>query len=275
MQFLSLILALLLLPAAVIVFWERIVFVQVPRAWSVYKITGLVGTPIHETAHAIACILFGLKITGAALYAPDRATGRMGYVNFMYRPSSTWQQFGCMVQGVAPLIMGGTIVSLILDGGLIAPRPAQEGQFWSWIYLAGHETIGSTIDYAAQGLPQALLALLLVVISMHAIPSVQDVKIGLHGFLMILVPILFITAAIYFSPLYGFDNTTALRIVEALSWIVMGGMWWLLYAACSVVTLAVSGSLFFILLPALAMRIIQGDRSVNDEVEVTVNKPED
>ena len=270
MQLLYLLLALLLIPATVIMLWERVVFAQVPRAWTVYKITGIIGTPVHEIAHAIGCILFGLRITGAALYAPDRRTGRMGYVNFMYRPTSTWQQFGCMVQGVAPLIMGGTIVSLVLDGGWVSPVPPEAGQFWAWLYLAGKETVHTAWNFAGQGGAQALLMLLLVVISMHAIPSIQDVRIGLHGFLMVLIPLLFVMAAIYFAPHFGFYNAMAMRFLQALNWLVMGGLWWLLYAACSVVTLAMAGSLVFILLPAITFRLLGLGRADDTQAEVSV-----
>lgn len=48
------------------------------------RITGAIGTPIHETGHAIFCIIFAHKIKGIKLYSLDTSTGVLGYVNHAY-----------------------------------------------------------------------------------------------------------------------------------------------------------------------------------------------
>lgn len=64
-------LALLLVPAGAIFVWGKLVSQFSVKTWIVYRNTGIIGGPVHEMAHAIACLLFGLRIRKLALFAPE------------------------------------------------------------------------------------------------------------------------------------------------------------------------------------------------------------
>ncbi len=68
--------------------------------------TGLVGTPIHELSHAVACLLFGHKIREMKLFSIDRSTGTLGYVTHSYHRKNLYQVVGNYVIGTAPIYMG-------------------------------------------------------------------------------------------------------------------------------------------------------------------------
>jgi hypothetical protein len=87
-------------------------------------IIGIIGVPIHEASHMLACILCNHKIKGFALYKPC-LDGTLGYVNHEYRRS--WISPLCLLLiGMAPLI-GGWLVF----GALTAALRPDLAQFFS------------------------------------------------------------------------------------------------------------------------------------------------
>lgn len=78
-------------------------------------IIGLIGIPIHEASHLIACVLFNHKVIDMALYKPS-LDGTLGYVSYQYKPS--WiSPFACLFIGIAPLF-GGWVAFLGLTYGI-------------------------------------------------------------------------------------------------------------------------------------------------------------
>lgn len=75
---------------------------------------GWLGTPVHETGHALFALLFGHKITRMNLYKPDPKTGTMGFVAHSYHPRNLYHQIGNFFIGIGPIIMG-TLVLLLLS----------------------------------------------------------------------------------------------------------------------------------------------------------------
>jgi len=87
-------------------------------------IIGIVGVPVHEMSHMVACILCNHKIKGFALYKPS-LDGTLGYINHEYRRS--WISPLCLLLiGMAPLI-GGWLVF----GALTAALRPDLAQFFS------------------------------------------------------------------------------------------------------------------------------------------------
>lgn len=74
--------------------------------------TGLIGTPVHESAHAIMCILFMHKIKEIKFFQIDEETGVLGYVNHSYNPKNKYAVLGNYFIGVAPILAGCAILSL-------------------------------------------------------------------------------------------------------------------------------------------------------------------
>lgn len=81
--------------------------------WKAALWTGWIGTPIHESSHALMCWVFGHQIESMALFEPDSREGRLGYVRHTYQRGDWWQESGNFFIGLAPLA-GGTLALLLL-----------------------------------------------------------------------------------------------------------------------------------------------------------------
>lgn len=181
----------------------------------------------------------------------------MGYVSFRYRPRSVLHQLGCLVQGIAPLIAGGAILSLVLDAQPIGLAPdATIPGIWNWIVSGATETLQSVYALATSGLGGFSLALLLLCICLHSIPSVADIKISLGGFLALAIGSIVLSLGFYVLFDVRMSSALELRFVALAARMIENGLWWLLSASVAVVTVAMAGSFFFVIAPALVMRLV-------------------
>lgn len=254
------------LPPLIILVVDRITSYLAKDAFAFYSATGIVGTPIHELSHAAACMLFGMRIIQMKLYAPNRETGTLGFVNFAYNPNSTLHAIGLVVQGIAPLLMGYAIFILIIPWGE-APKPLLE--------MMELTTASPTYQHAIAGASALLVGnlmdgprgflwfLIALIIGMHAIPSWADIRIAVKGMFTLLA------LAIGFSALSQIDLSFLPPGVRGAIYTILGlmlkGFFWSLeqmtYAVTMVTVVAVSGIVLFLLLPALtikAIRVIRG-----------------
>lgn len=76
-------------------------------------ITGAIGTPIHECAHALFCVIFGHKVTEIKLFQINSADGTLGYVNHSYNPKNIYHKIGNFFIGVAPIIVISSVLYLL------------------------------------------------------------------------------------------------------------------------------------------------------------------
>ncbi|MCD7729692.1 MAG: metalloprotease family protein [Clostridia bacterium] len=79
----------------------------------VCRITGIIGTPIHESSHALFCLIFRHKIKEIKFYQISSTDGTLGYVNHTYNPKSLYQRIGNLFIGIAPIIVGSLILCLL------------------------------------------------------------------------------------------------------------------------------------------------------------------
>lgn len=76
--------------------------------------TGFIGTPIHEAAHAIGCLIFRHKIVEIKFFIPNSQDGTLGYVSHSYNKKSIYQRIGNFFIGIAPIIVGAGVLALLL-----------------------------------------------------------------------------------------------------------------------------------------------------------------
>lgn len=71
---------------------------------------GWLGTAVHETGHALFCVLFGHKINEMKLFSIDSYNGSLGYVNHSYNPDSLFQRIGNFFIGIGPILLGTIVI---------------------------------------------------------------------------------------------------------------------------------------------------------------------
>ncbi len=157
-------------------------------------ITGAVGTPIHECAHALFCLIFGHKITEMKLFRINSDDGTLGYVNHSYNPKNIYHKIGNFFIGIAPIIVISAI--LYLMAYLLLPDFLDE-------LSANVQTIDVVLDFgnALLGILSTVLIFfryaaswqwwLYVVIgtllALHMTLSKADIKGALSGLLLFIV----------------------------------------------------------------------------------------
>ncbi len=173
--------------------------------WNSILWTGWLGTPIHELSHAALCPVFRHRITELALFKPDPASGRMGYVHHSYDPKSTFQVVGNFFIGTAPLLGGALalygllwlfepgaarlalsaegMASAIAGGNLIAAGVSLWNQAWG--VLSQLVTLRNLAS-----LPFWLFLYLALCIGSHLAPSRTDYRGTTQGGLILLIALL-------------------------------------------------------------------------------------
>lgn len=251
-------LALLIVPAGAIFVWGRLVSRFSAKTWIVYRSTGIIGGPVHEMSHAIACVLFGLRIRKLALFAPDAITGQLGYVEFSYSPFSLRNSIGLLVQGVAPLLAGSAIAVLSLGTAYEHSFPDQGMvPLLGWIGAVATGAIASVVHLGTDSLQGFALALLVLSISIHSIPSTADIALGLKGFAIVTIGFGGLIVLLQMIPFHG--EGVAMTYIRGAADLAARyleiGMWHALSGAVTVVSLSVLASAVFILLPAFIFRL--------------------
>lgn len=75
-----------------------------------YLLFGWLGTAVHETGHAVFCLLFGHRITGIKLFDFAPRDGTRGHVSHTYDPANPWQQAGNFFIGIGPILFGTLVI---------------------------------------------------------------------------------------------------------------------------------------------------------------------
>jgi len=164
---------------------------------AVCYLTGAVGTPLHECAHALFCLVFFHKIIEIKLFQLNSADGTLGYVKHTYNPKNIYQKIGNFFIGIAPVLVisavlylfaycllpefiadiGGVIENLRLVGdarGLFTAifdmiraffLNADSWQWWVFVFIG-------------------------TLLSLHMTLSKEDVKGALGGIILLLVSVL-------------------------------------------------------------------------------------
>ena len=71
---------------------------------------GWLGTCVHESGHALFCIIFRHKIIEIKFFKPDLESGSLGYVNHSYNSKSLYQNIGNFFIGIGPILLGSIVI---------------------------------------------------------------------------------------------------------------------------------------------------------------------
>lgn len=169
------------------------------RSKTVCYITGAIGTPVHECAHALFCLIFGHKITDIKLFQINSDDGTLGYVCHSYNKRNIYQRIGNFFIGIAPIIVISALLYLIawlLMPGFVADI---NGSFnvndftnnIGRVFLSLFYVLGLFFRRAAswQWWVFVILGTFLV---LHMTLSTADIKGALSGILFLLIAVLIV-----------------------------------------------------------------------------------
>jgi hypothetical protein len=132
-----------------------------------YVLFGWLGTVVHESGHALFCLLFGHRITSVKLFDFAPRDGTRGHVSHTFDPGNPWQQMGNFFIGIGPILFG-TAVILVAARWLLGAEaftrmaePLPVGGLLrttgDWLALARHVAAGAGGALAALLDPRRLL----------------------------------------------------------------------------------------------------------------------
>ncbi|MBQ8431269.1 MAG: hypothetical protein IJX28_00140 [Clostridia bacterium] len=177
--------------------------------------TGVIGTPIHELSHAVACLLFRHKIQEMRLFQIDRESGVLGYVSHSYNPKSLYQRVGNYFIGVAPILVGTLFLCWMMK--LLLPEAFSEfteylgdfsylqgkGVSWKWLAYAWAVFWGSIeilFSSISAGLHWWIFMILALCVSIHMNLSGADIKGALSALPLLAVLLAVAHAVLFFLP---------------------------------------------------------------------------
>lgn len=97
--------------------------------WRVVYVTGLVGVPIHELSHALVATLSGMQIQSIRLFSPDRRTGQLGSVSYVWNRNSMLHRVMIPVISIAPLFGAAVVIHAVLQSGPLHPEESLLGAY--------------------------------------------------------------------------------------------------------------------------------------------------
>lgn len=168
-------------------------------AFIIVRISGVVGTPVHELSHAIMCILFGHRITGMKVYNLKKRSKMLGYVEHSYNKHNVYHLIGNFFIGIAPIVVGGLAVTLCVR--LLTPMlySVMMSEFSAMTAANGNEILTTALKSVSSVFSSFfklsnftdwrwwLCMVLAFAVSIHMEISRSDIKGGLKGLLVIAV----------------------------------------------------------------------------------------
>ena len=197
------------------------------KAFWIVRVTGYIGTPIHELSHALMCLLFGHTIQKISLFGDSKKSKTLGYVEHTYYRSNLYHQIGNFFIGISPILAGGGVILLLVR----FLTPSLFGALYGETMAIGQSISGfdgSTILSLFDSLFNILIALfswkmltnwrwwicmvLVFSIAIHMEISRSDIRSGLKG--LGVISVLFLVADMILKVL--FDQYGALSAFTSI-----------------------------------------------------------
>lgn len=179
-------------------------------------ITGFIGTPVHELAHALMCVIFGHKIVDMKLFQIGDEDGTLGYVSHSYNPKNWYHQIGNFFIGVAPIIVISAVLYLLADWLV----PGMTGKMFALVEsIERHPDFGTVLTklfdivvlfFSYAGEQNWWIFLLIgLFMSLHMTLSGADIKNATKGLIFLLLIMLAANMVIWFIGADLSDLTSA------------------------------------------------------------------
>lgn len=168
-----------------------------------YRITGIIGTTIHEISHAIFCVIFGHRIERIKFFDLNPQDGTYGFVEHSYKKRNLYQRIGNFFIGIAPLILGGAsillLMFLLLRNTFNNIMDMSLSHSLSEIYVMPIEAFAQIFTITNMKTWQFYVFLLVsICIAVHMNISSEDLKGSLTGIVILIVLIVIIDIPLYF-----------------------------------------------------------------------------
>ncbi len=157
--------------------------------WKGILLTAWVGTPIHEISHVFFAKVFHHRITHVSLFKPNKNTGNLGHVEHTYNSLSLYQRIGNFFIGVAPMVGGSVVLTILLF--FLVPNAREIYHSVSIIAQGGREHLSGIphvfkLLFSDANIHERKFWIFLFLsfcIAAHIAPSKQDQKEMWGGFL--------------------------------------------------------------------------------------------
>jgi hypothetical protein len=213
-------------------------------AGTVFDVTAVLGTPVHELGHAAMCLLFGHKITRMKLWSPRVKGGLYGYVEHSYHRKNLWARMGNLFIGMGPLFSGLGVVVLTLwlcfptawdsylaTTGAVLSTEAELGELLRCVSVLPRDLL---LSFGTDPLRSIFGTAVMLSVALHISMSWQDVKGSLRA-LPVYLLFLGILAAVFLGigaketvfwglRLWNLRLLSLFSVVAALSffWVLVG-----------------------------------------------------
>ena len=218
---------------------------------SVFDVTSVIGTPIHELGHAVMCLVFGHRIQRMKLWSARAENGVYGYVEHSYNRKNPWAQLGNLFIALGPIFSGLGVMVLMLwlcfpsqwNAYLASTHLVSANGSGVWEIASGVlSLLGSIPGAIVQDPVRSLLGIAVILpVSLHISLSWQDIKSGIGAMPM------------YLLILTVFGTATWLAGVAAP---VLDGLWLLNLRMLSLFCIVILFSLVWVLI-ALIVRLVR------------------
>ncbi|MFA9378516.1 MAG: hypothetical protein ACERKZ_17480 [Lachnotalea sp.] len=194
-------------------------------------IFGVIGVPIHEMSHFIMCILFRHTVTEVSLFRPGkgRYDNVLGYVKHKYNKNSIYQTAGCFFIGIAPMIIGSSIIVFIIR--LIFPSLINNLKSFDGFDTLKVNILTTTIFYNTKLIISTLFQLsnltniffwvsvyIIVSIALHMTISKADFDNALSGFALLEIILFIFTLGLN---VFGLESSGILLNIEHISSVLL------------------------------------------------------
>lgn len=207
--------------------------------------TSIVGTPVHESGHALMCLLFGHKITDMRLWCPLRSDGTLGYVEHTYKKKNIYMVLGNMFIGMGPIFSGLLFTFLVM---LLCFPQAFKGYILS-VFSGGYSSFDLSdllsdgrymledmiSDSSRHVVIKIIGAILIMSTCLHINLSIADIKNSLSSLPVYLLITMMLSILVYF-------------IGGSFDYFVLGGLSTWLYMGFSLYLPVIIAALFIVLI---------------------------